>query len=723
MEQEITLNDLSYRNKIATNEFMGIKEPTSEYKNKVNMKRLELNKKLLSFQLKEDFKLIKWEEDDIIINWTNSLYTNISKYIDYFNDNYEMENLINYLCPQTKNIFFYNYQNNIIKLKNSGIKNLKISDKEFHEYAVQRDFTFNNFNINPYNTLPVFSFNITFQKNDKFFTFGINDLFKNIHQIQDYFIYYLDKMFYKNFKNFINEIKNNEKLSNICNNPLIYIINYETNKTIKKLEYKFDVVKKFGDIVINSNNINYYNCNYLTVEEKLQYKDEDEKLKNLFKYEEINDLYFIQGLSFDQNNIDELIVDLVKTLSKGLLKNYLKNDEDKELFSVFIFIFLIQNKLVDLLNDLNTNIMDMEDNNDEQIINLESEYNIIIKNLNNTIFYLKKIYTNALIIKNYILQGFNIEKPIYHDLLDFTKPIKGYLIRYAPINKIEKTSFEDYNNVYDNLKDKSINFEIEIFNTKIIISLIKVNNYKPIDYNFDITFEKVFIIFGVNCIIPINYEENNKISYKCTYIHSKKNTEDNTFSTLRLEFKPEMNIPFKLITTLEGKPVKTNFSSRALNILNEIISTVYYIKVDLLDYYDIDYIPLIKENNDFIAKLNDEVSLNYKITKNMSGRITNIKIGEKNYEIKNINDIKQVPYNDIISTYPSDFKNELYKDEEINKIFSDYNNDFNELSFNQLEDDNEFDEFFNFNNMGDFNFNSNEQSNKKKIRIIKTNKK
>ena len=97
MEQEITLNDLSYRNKIATNEFMGIKESTSEYKNKVNMKRLELNKKLISFQLKEDFKLIKWEEDDIILNWTNSIYTNISKYIDYFNYNYEMENIINFL--------------------------------------------------------------------------------------------------------------------------------------------------------------------------------------------------------------------------------------------------------------------------------------------------------------------------------------------------------------------------------------------------------------------------------------------------------------------------------------------------------------------------------------------------------------------------------------------------------------------------------------------------
>ena len=353
--------------------------------------------------------------------------------------------------------------------------------------------------------------------------------------------------------NYIDEIRSN--LNNIKNeltdfeinysiqNLFIYNIDVEQNYTLNKenpefIIFSYDLKDDFkSNIILEFNckilyNYNSYNSiGHLTHIYKLY--DENNKLiyeykflkanagDNLSAYLNQNDLFYVKlnnNYTIIKIKLFLSIIDKNKTVTCKLLNTFKSNFLVVKLYKK-INTLSVNNNLSDLENDISSNLIKINSNEDDILYNLSEINNI--KN-NKTTQYLKNIY-NILIYESKTQIDFR-EDIFYQKIFNIDASINDFVeiffkiqLEYQDIDdrnyvKIVCQLFDENNSLYI----KSVNNnEYQYFSNKIIID-------ENIFYNFNKNVEKLkFVIkfqkLSSSRVIKIFYIKND--NYRLTLKH------------------------------------------------------------------------------------------------------------------------------------------------------------------------------------------------------------
>lgn len=702
MEQEFNPIDLGYRSKIFTNINMEQGNEAPKYNKNISMKKVRLNDNVAYFFLNPEINTIFWNEPPYDIYFKKDLIFNIYESYKLNINTQSGENSIKYLTPINKDMFFYNVSNKLAFEKDSDNYNY-----DYFEEVAKRSFTSKNMYFNPYSKVGVFGFNPIFEINQEFNTLGIQNIYKNASIIQNRFYYYLDTMISNYFKDLNNLLV--EKKISFDKNVFLNIISYVLGKEIITVNYNEKVLNNFKDIVINSQKLNYYNSISRTVDEKLlQFDPEKElddqnkdlRLLSLLNYEDLeNDIYFINLDVYKKesnkiNGKDYLLKDIYTDAINYIYNELIKflngfdyKSIEKEL-KFLIYVFLVQNSLAKDLNDFSIYISKGLKNYDDDMFGEEiTAYSFITEALNKDKNYITYIFTKSLVILNSIENNLEYNKDISHKYLSFkNEPIKGLLVKYLNKdieinnnNKIEVEKYTGFNfdeNIEEykitnlnNIEGKSLVFEIPSKNG-LRISLINLRNLNYESHYCKVIFDHVIISYGNKSIYVNSYDNGIEPYYECFYIHNKKDNERDTYSIIRLEFKPEMNIPEESWGDINNNSKLTTKFDFLLRTI--IFSSIFYIKVDHFNNQKIITVPIIKtENNTFIIESKkNKFKIFYNITNKLTLKIEKIIKDDKEY-IKGTDK----DFDEFIKSYPNDEDSTLLENEKVNKMFKNYKNE------------------------------------------------
>lgn len=726
MEEEELYYDLSYRDKVYTNEDfsdMPYDEKENEYIKKynknVNLDLLDdLKENRLVYIHEPKFKKVTWKEDDRIYYW-GDLKFQLSE-SNKFTKKLLSNDLIDYLLPIDNTIYFYSYSNNDYYSKNKKY----YGDTE----ALKRNWTFKLNNSNPYNKESVFNFIPEYKPypdKDILYTFGLEGIFIKASKIQTNFFMYINSMFRYLYgkeveeiiiKRLPNEIIENNYLmgfikTNLKTEPFTYLLllqtyinnnDYTNNPSFKEVIYSTELLNAFVETLLKSEYLTCYNSKVITPKDKLEMFNKDindseleygfKKLKN---FDVSYSLKFING----KINVNDLFNN-----KNGLLNGLGILDEIK----VLIHIFNVQNKLINDINDLclfyindASNLMDVEDEDgitkklcyDLNIFTKDSDYSKILDNLKEDKKKITKIFTNALLIKNYNDNKF---KPgIYsHNIIysDF-KPKTAYFINYEGDLNEKGLTLNEINDQFKRgpykfstsnyIEGKSLIFEY----CNIRITLYNLRGLEPTEGPCRVFFDYVMISFNNEGLLLSGIESKDYPYYVCNYIHSNKDfvykdklkgyveTTDSSFSAIRLEFRPETNVPEFLLNE------ENDFNK----ILNELFSTIFYIKVEYFTKQEINFFKVKNVNNTFKISPFKGIEMTYNVNKGFTSNLIQIeednKIIYKNIDGKEEGNLEEdfIPFKLINKDI------QVLKDDEFNGIFNGFDNKFEVKKGSKLE--------------------------------------
>jgi len=627
--------DLSFRNIIACNIEMN---EFNEYAYNKNYKMVKLDKLggILYMGYKADYDSeVEWTEPEIFFSWISDK-KDYTFSLDATARLFNADNLIDKICPIDTNVFFYSFSNVAEKQKELNFSGPILDQTDYHELAVQRDFTFSG-TASPYKTESVFNFDVMFpvdrkSKNpDKFYTLGIQNKVKDLETIQTNLFYYLDGMFKIYYPTLYTE----------GSNPFYNFLLGKLGKKAIALEHNFDqdALFKFNDgFYIKSSLVSYYKIDEFDPEKKAAtYQTEESKLSRLYEHRKDSIFKCIKILKPVSKYQTMIIEDIIKNDLSGI-----EMDESQiRLMRVLLYIFFVQNDLIneffELLDDF-TNGKITDDNITLSLI--YSPYKKHMEKLSILTRQLAKINTKALLIKKYCQLPFQINKDVSHCLLQVdTKPSYGCIIKYngRPDTLPNKYYADSANKVMRNavsinggqcfapksttkvfiesalndIEGKSIVFRVK---NGIEIVLIRAHRVQYDINPAPVVFDHVFILLENSCIkIPSNPDKRLKSPYYiCEYLHG----EDKEFtngtsitSTVRLMFKPEMNIDPSF--EFEG-------DRKTSKVLRSVFDTTFYIRVDHFTYQDINVLNLFKVNRNgedlFVVHPKNDVNYYYKIT-------------------------------------------------------------------------------------------------------------
>lgn len=717
MEEEELYYDLSYRDKVYTNEDFSEMTYDKEkgkyiqkYNKNVNLYLLEdLKENRLVYIHEPKFKKVTWKEDDRIYYW-NDLKFQLSE-SNKFTRKLLSNDLIDYLLPIDNTIYFYSYLNNDYyseKQKYYGDTN-----------ALKRNWTFKLNNSNPYNKESVFNFLPEYRPNPKenlLYTFGLEGIFIKANKIQSNFFHYINSLFIylygKNVEEIIidrlpNEIKENNNLmvfiiTNLRTEPFTYLLllqtyinnkDYTNNPSFKYVNYSPDLLEAFTNTLLNSNYLTCYNSKAIEPKDKLEMYNKDINDNDLeYGFKKLKNFDIEYSLKFINGDIT--VNDLFNN-ENGLLNGLGIINEIK----VLIHIFNVQNKLINHINDLclyyindASNEMDVEDENgnttkilvyDLDVFDKESDYFKTLDNLKKDKTEITKIFTNALLIKNYNDNNFKPGNYSHNIIYSDFKPKTAYFVNYGgdlkneltlnQINDQFKGSHYKFS-TYNYIEGKSLIFEY----CKIRITLYNLQGLEPTEGPCRVFFDYVMISYNNEGILLSGIESNDYPYYICNYIHSNKDfvykdktkgyieTIDQSFSTIRLEFRPETNVPEFLLKKENG----------FTKILNELFSTIFYIKVEYFTKQNINFFKVKKVNNNFKISPFNGVEMTYNVNKDFKSNL--IQIEENNQIIyKNIDGKEDGNLDDDFIPFKLINKDiQVLKDDEFNGIFNGFDNDF-----------------------------------------------
>ena len=703
MQEEILEPDLSYRNNIFTNEEMenltnnqnGMEEEIKlKYNKNSNFSKLNINETRIIFNHKVNYSDVYWEEKRKKIYFSDGLGITFN---ELFNFNYEINDynynyIIDYLLPIDDSIFFYSYNNN---------------DNEYS--YVTRDWTFNEKFSNPYSTVGVFNFNPIYKFNEQvLYTFGLEKLFDRLVLINNNIDFYLNSVFThiigsqdlmeaikNNIPNYFKEdnIKFSIFKNNFISNPIKYsaLIQYYINiknegiPIFSELTYSSELFTKFNDLILNSNHLTAYGSKTVDPDEKVTlFENREGYFKYLVEHKEKSSIDFIDSDTFDYRNIINSLHKKDYGLFRGI---YFDKDKDKYI-KILFYIFSIKNKLnVDVSRLFNYFIDDNTDSEkfDNDYFNTNSEYSIIIRELDRDLYKLKEIFTNALIIKNYttVINKDNINSnKIKHSIMKFDySPLSGYLVYYGEEgeNKFDLTEINRGNDKafrftkLNYIEGKSIVFDYR----SIRITLSGLHGLNSNSETCRVYFDNVLISYLDEGLALSSVESNNYPYYVAYFIHSKKDfvrgreEPTSTKSVVRIEFKPEMNIPSETIEEQKITPFNEVFL--------EIFSSVFYIRADHFTNQFILVSEIKKENNrTFSVNPEEGVKAYYSINNDFSSNLIRVEKGNKIYNIPN----DRLPKDDELY-YTVESVNKAKKafkvlkdDDEFNIKFKNFDNDF-----------------------------------------------
>ena len=670
--EQLPKPDLSFRNIIASNVSMS---PVQSYRYDSNYGMTKIFKEggYIYLGYNADYNTeVELEEYDPFVYWiyNNGNYSqHLSDAIRLFNP----DDKIKSIYPLDTSVFFYNYEN----VLTSQEQNIIAVDKiKYHEIAVQRDFTFNKTTI-PYKTVSVFGFDIMFphdkkDKNPRYFdTLGILDKFETLNKIQTNFFLYLDYMLQNKLKGLNNKIPQDKT------NPFYYLMmKIAGNDSDKTFVFSNKVVLDFVKFVVKSSIISYFKTGVFNPATKAgDIKNPKSSIYKLYNFKENIVLNYIEFPTryYDSSNYSDRVQFVINLISSSL-PGISFDAEEAMVLRILIYIFLVQNDLIrafsGLINDVSTGKI-----NDIDILkpHLESNYKRKRDEIDKLTRMLINIYTKALLIGKYT--GFPVGKNISHDLLKMDiKPSYSFLIKYNGFfeggldriydsgddnddgYEVQRTLLSDnggvfYNNVkyirkykkfaINDIKDKSIVFKVK---RGIEIVLIRAHEVSYSMNPAPVTFDYVFIIAGRDCIRVRSKPDDRKSPYYlCEYLHGKdkngKNGNDDTIvSTVRLQFKPEMNIDHSFIFSGDRERSK---------MLRGIFDTTFYIKVDHFTYQNIDVMNVRKivENGEelFVIHPDESTFVYYNITTDHLPVLHNVKkMTENGEKLINRNDFKNL---------------------------------------------------------------------------------
>lgn len=410
-------------------------------------------------------------------------------------------------------MYNFEFENNIMDLYLPLLKNLNMYNDE--------EINFNNIKL--LINLPeyidnIFNFNNIENENIKKFNIIYEKIKKEINNLKELFINFIETKYSEISISIKNKIDNNQYFNINIYDEIIDEYNYLFNIDVKNIENNKDDIENINGLI---NNKRFYNIIKLDKNVDIETKKEfinniiDEKL---FQYVVINLLNKIKEYDFNDYDFYKKCIKILEKItgsipSKEILQGHINNIFEKiTIDSVKIIIYQDIHKIFyDIINEKN---IDNIDANLEQIKNImsiflesyEFEYNyrslndIFINKLNvNDINKLENIFNIKLIEDN----GYNIyNKEEYNEGIIKIKDNNKYTI-------YQKYISNDYNN-------KIINEECFKINIELIEMLIKYGvdinvkdrmNKMALDYILE---NKMYILFD-NEIILNRILKNNKI--------------------------------------------------------------------------------------------------------------------------------------------------------------------------------------------------------------------
>ena len=487
---------------------------------------------------------------------------NETQKINYIIFNIEIRKNIDIVINIINNIFYYNYEN--------IFKQILIKD----DFLIKKLFS----NLDDIYILSELENNLKKLKDN------INFLSESENNISKYYKLYVENIeSNKNIK--IIQEKQNIILKLIFNIKLI-MINMKEKCLNKILKYKFDIIKNTLD-EIDKSNIYFYNLSL-----KIN------KIEQYFVFQINNKLEYIK---LDKNKIITLIEQLslnkqLKELSRYFTeKNILKFDKFNKIFQIVQEMITIENDY----NNENMILIHLLDNfKAEQLWNIYSD---IIKNFNNN--NINELYD--LIIKFYNddkINNFPIEFKSFHFNSNIIKNIEQIII-YLNDN-VDDKNFINIIKIYY-IISKSVKYEIyrnrELINYKIandsllnkfnnICNLLKNFFYIFITYNFYLVKKNIEII--KKDIIREIIEKRNNLTYENIVIyekimnenikninnillHKEENVENLTIILDNIKNIEKIALPcnFEFFKTEENRiycNLKENLKDRLKNLIGEL---------------------------------------------------------------------------------------------------------------------------------------------------------
>ncbi len=604
--EEIQVEDnLRYRSKVLCSDTMTVVlnqgKPAgfkSDYKRNANMAVSTGRGAIYPFfEYTPEYSRVHWNESVLSVSF-GSINVMPNEFAMFDRDLPKSEKLIWKLFPD-ESVFFYD----------SG----KLSDDEYGR--VRRNHTFgyssdDTIRINPYSAAAPFKAELFFCKLGKFSTMGVESIFKRLSEIQDNFFYYIDVL--------LEPVLGN--IADFENNTLAKYMNFVSNLftlDIKKVTCDDKMFNRFANSILQSTVVMYYGSRHGTVQDKLNYaeavkkgSEEKDALKRLLVREERAKnytLYYfeksVEGKSY--HDFDP------RWIAQKIAEKVLPNPETGEIDANEVKLVEVATHILFIVHRLNYGLVEelkalFAKNFDENTfisdgetltINPRSAYEKARYIADQAIRDAKSVFTTALQIDRTLQLGNGYRT---HKIAKLQRrPSKGTLMSIIRTDQPLTNEmymgecvlgYEAREDVYRRTQHNDINGKSIIFRVygtpNILIFLL---NAKGLTYTTDscrIIFEHVLVTIGGKTI-RFSDDENDVPYYICHYIHSSKDDKSDTYSAIRLEFGPELNVPYANYHLLDDSGSAVALRNYFDMQFNNLCSSIIYVPAKFFNPYAI----------------------------------------------------------------------------------------------------------------------------------------